>query len=80
MGATQAGTNRLVRQIVEPTDDEKAAAKAARTFGRSYAHDSTALGVAAFAGFFFIVFAVVIVVIVALGFICNRFVFYQERD
>ena len=25
-------------------------------------------------------FAVVIVVIVALGFICNRFVFYQERD
>ena len=38
----------------------KAAAKAARTFGRSYAHDSTALGVAAFAGFFFIVFAMLL--------------------
>ena len=51
-------------QIVEPTDDEKAAAKAAQTFGRSYAHDSTALGVAAFAGVFLIVFAIVVVTLV----------------
>ena len=64
MEATQAGTNQLVRQIVEPTDDEKAAAKAARSFGRSYAHDSTALGVAAFAGFFFIVLVIVVVTLV----------------
>ena len=64
MGVTQARVNQLSRQIIEPTDDEKAAAKAARTFGRSYAHDSTALGVAAFAGFFFIVFAIVVVTLV----------------
>ena len=51
-------------KIVEPTDDEKAAAEAARTFGRSYAHDSTALGVAAFALVFLIVFAIVIVTLV----------------
>ena len=51
-------------QIIEPTDDEKAAAEAARTFGRSYAHDSTALGVAAFALVFLIVFAIVIVTLV----------------
>lgn len=51
-------------QIVEPTDDEKAAAKAARTFGRSFAHDSVALGVAAFALVFLIVFVVVIVTLV----------------
>ena len=59
----ERASQRLV-QIIEPTDDEKAAAKATRTFGRSYAHDSTALGVAAFAGFFFIVFAIVIVTLV----------------
>lgn len=52
-------------KIVEPTDDEKAAAEAARTFGRSYAHDSTALGVAAFALVFLIVFAIVIVTLVS---------------
>lgn len=51
-------------QIVEPTDDEKAAAKAARTFGRSFAHDSVALGVAAFVLVFFIVFVVVVVTLV----------------
>lgn len=51
-------------KIVEPTDDEKAAAEAARTFGRSYAHDSTALGVAAFALVFLIVFAIVVVTLV----------------
>lgn len=51
-------------KIVEPTDDEKAAAEVARTFGRSYAHDSTALGVAAFALVFLIVFAIVIVTLV----------------
>ena len=42
-------TSRRSAQIVEPTDDEKAAAKAAWTFGRSFVHDSTALGVLAFA-------------------------------
>lgn len=51
-------------KIVEPTDDEKAAAEAARTFGRSYAHDSTALGVAAFALVFLIVFTIVVVTLV----------------
>ena len=64
MGVAQVRMNQLSRQIIEPTDDEKAAAKAAQTFGRSYAHDSTALGVAAFAGFFFIVFAIVVVTLV----------------
>lgn len=51
-------------KIVEPTDDEKAAAEAARTFGRSYAHDSTALGVAAFALVFLIIFTIVVVTLV----------------
>lgn len=51
-------------KIVEPTDDEKAAAEAARTFGRSYAHDSTALGVAAFALVFLIVFTIIVVTLV----------------
>lgn len=64
MGEAQTRTNRRPRQIVEPTDDEKAAAKAAQTFGRSYAHDSTALGVAAFALVFLIVFAIVVVTLV----------------
>ena len=61
MGRGQERSSQRLAQIIEPTDDEKAAAKADRTFGRSYAHDSTALGVAAFAGFFFIVFAIVVV-------------------
>ena len=60
----ERSSQRLV-QIIEPTDDEKAAAKAARTFGRSYAHDSTALGVAAFAGFFFIVLVIVVVTLIS---------------
>ena len=64
MGKGQEQAGQHLAQIVEPTDDEKAAAKAAQTFGRSYAHDSTALGVAAFAGFFFIVFAIVVVTLV----------------
>lgn len=64
MGRGQDRSSQRLAQIVEPTDDEKAAAKAAWTFGRSYAHDSTALGVAAFAGFFFIVFAIVVVTLV----------------
>ncbi len=64
MGEGRAHTNRRLRQIVEPTDNEKAAVKAARTFGRVFAHDSAALGVAAFALFFFIVFAIVIVTLV----------------
>ena len=59
MGAGRATTNRRSAQILEPTDDEKAAAKAAWTFGRSFSKDSTALGVLAFALVFFIVFAVV---------------------
>ena len=65
MGDVRTDQNRASAQIVEPTDDEKAAAKAAWTFGRSFAHDSTALGVAAFALFFFIVFAVVVVTLVS---------------
>ena len=64
MGEAQARANQRSRQIVEPTDDEKAAAKAAQTFGRSFAHDSAALGVVAFALVFFIVFAVVIATLV----------------
>ena len=65
MGEAQTRTNRRSRQIVEPTGDEKAAAKAARTFGRSYAHDSTALGVAAFALVFLIVFVIVVATLVS---------------
>lgn len=64
MSRGQERSNQRLAQIVEPTDDEKAAAKAAQTFGRSYAHDSTALGVAAFAGFFFIVLVIVVVTLV----------------
>ena len=65
MGRGQERSSQRLAQIVEPTDDEKAAAKAAWTFGRSFAHDSTALGVAAFALFFLIVFAVVVVTLVS---------------
>ena len=64
MGKGQERASQHLTQIVEPTDDEKAAAKAAQTFGRSYAHDSTALGVAAFAGVFLIVFAIVVVTLI----------------
>ena len=64
MGRGQDRSSQRLAQIVEPTDDEKAAAKAAQTFGRSYAHDSTALGVAAFALVFLIVFAIVVVTLV----------------
>ena len=64
MGRGQERSSQRLAQIIEPTDDEKAAAKAAQTFGRSYAHDSTALGVAAFAGFFFIVLVIVVVTLV----------------
>ena len=60
----RATMDRRSAQILEPTDDEKAAAKAAWTFGRSFVHDSAALGVLAFALVFFIVFAVVIVTFV----------------
>ena len=35
MGEAQTRTNRRPRQIIEPTDDEKAAAQAAQTIGRS---------------------------------------------
>lgn len=61
MGEGQLRPNGRATRAVEPTDDEKAAAKAAQTFGRSFAHDSTALGVAAFALVFLIVFVVVVV-------------------
>ena len=64
MSRGQERSSQHPAQIVEPTDDEKDAAKATQTFGRSYAHDSTALGVAAFALVFFIVFAIVIVTLV----------------
>ena len=63
-GEGRATTNRRSAQIIEPADDEKAAAKAAWTFGRSFSKDSTALGVFAFALFFFIVFAIVVVTLV----------------
>lgn len=65
MGEGQLRPNGRATRVVEPTDDEKAAAKAAQTFGRSFAHDSTALGVAAFAGFFFVVLAIDIAVLVS---------------
>lgn len=61
MGEGQLRPNGCATRVVEPTDDERAAAEEARTFGRSYAHDSTALGVAAFALVFLIVFVVVVV-------------------
>ena len=64
MGKGQEQSSQHLAQIVEPTDDEKAAAKAAWTFGRSFAHDSAALGVAAFALVSLIVFAVVVVTLV----------------
>ncbi len=64
MGKGQERLRQHPVQIIEPTDDEKVAAKAAQTFGRSYAHDSTALGVAAFAGVFLIVFAIVVVTLI----------------
>lgn len=65
MSRGQERSSQRLAQIIEPTDDEKATAKAARTFGRSYAHDSTALGVAAFALVFLIVFAIVIATLVS---------------
>ncbi len=65
MGDVRTDPNQASAQIVEPTDDEKAAAKAARTFGRSFAHDSTALGVSAFALVFLIVFVIVAVTLVS---------------
>lgn len=64
MSRGQERSSQRLARIIEPTDDEKAAAKAAWTFGRSYAHDSTALGVAAFALVFLIVFAIVVVTLV----------------
>ena len=66
MGKGQEQSSRHLAQIVEPTDGEKAAAKAARTFGRSFAHDSTALGVVAFALVFLIVLVVVVVTVLAV--------------
>lgn len=65
MSRGQERSSQRLARIIEPTDDEKAVAKAAWTFGRSYAHDSTALGVAAFALVFLIVFAIVIVTLVS---------------
>lgn len=65
MGEGQLRPNGRATRVVEPTDDEKAAAKAAQTFGRSFAHDSTALGVAAFAGFFLVVLVIDISVLVS---------------
>ena len=65
MGEGQLRPNGRATRVVEPTDDEKAAAKAAQTFGRSFAHDSTALGVAAFAGLFLVVLVIDISVLVS---------------
>lgn len=47
-------------EVIEPTDGEKDAARAARTFWRSCAEDTTALGIAAFATVAFVVVVVVI--------------------
>ena len=76
MGEGRVHTNRRPAQIVEPTDDEKAAAIAARTFWRVFSKDSTALGVVAFALFFFLVFAIVIVTLVS-GIVRGE---YGEQD
>ena len=76
MGEAQARTNQRSRRIVEPTDDEKAAARAALTFGRSYAHDSAALGVAAFALVALIFFALDMVTLVS-GLVRGE---YGEQD
>ena len=65
MGKGEGRTSRRSAQIVGPTDEEKAAAKAARTFWRVFSKDSTALGVLAFALFFFLVFAIVVVTLVS---------------
>ena len=65
MGDVRTYPNRASAQIAEPTDDEKAAAKAAWTFGRSFAHDSTALGVVAFAGVSLLVFIIVVATFVS---------------
>ena len=65
MGKGQERSSQHPAQIVEPTEGEKAAAKAARTFGRSFAHDSTALGAASFALVFLIVFAIDMVTLVS---------------
>lgn len=72
MGKGQEQSSQHLAQIAEPTDDEKAAAKAARTFGRSFAHDSTALGVVAFALVFLIVLVVAVVTLVG-GVACGEF-------
>lgn len=64
MGKGQERLHQSLAQIVEPTDEEKAAVEAARTFGRSFLHDSAALGTLAFAGFFFLVAAIDIGVLI----------------
>ena len=64
MGKGQERSSRHPAQIVEPTDEEKAAAEAARTFGRSFLHDSAAIGTLAFVGFFFLVAAIDIGVLI----------------
>lgn len=76
MGRGQERSSRRLAQIVEPTDDERAAAKAAWTFGRSFAHDSTALGVVAFAGVSLLVFIIVVATFVS-GTVRGE---YGERD
>ena len=65
MGKEQERSSQSSAQIVEPTDEEKAAVEAARTFGRSFLHDSAALGTLAFAGFFFLVAAIDIGVLIS---------------
>ena len=65
MGKGQERSSQSSAQIVEPTDEEKAAVEAARTFGRSFLHDSAALGTLAFAGFFFLVAAIDIGVLIS---------------
>ena len=76
MSRGQERASQRLAQIVEPTDDERAAAKAAWTFGRSFAHDSTALGVVAFAGVSLLVFIIVVATFVS-GTVRGE---YGERD
>lgn len=58
MGKGQERSSQHPVQIVEPTDEEKAAVEAARTFGCSFSHDSMALGILAFALVFFVFTAI----------------------
>lgn len=63
-------------QIVEPTDDEKDAARAVRTYGPSFSRDNVALGIGAFA-MAVLVIAAIVVVTAASGVVRGE---YGEQD